>query len=295
MVEFAQQLIDGFGLGSEYALLALGIGLTFGVMRMVNFAHGELITVSAYVAYGLTLVGMDWWVLVPVIMATSIATSVALEMVAFRWVRGASDFAMLLMSFGVHFVVQAGFVMYVSASSRGFERPDWINRTTSVGGVRVEVVDIAVIVVAVVTLLVTLAILRKTIYGLAIRAAAENFDTARLLGVRSNLVIRSAFALAGLLAGVAAVLFLMRTGRAAPDAGLLPMLKGVLAALIGGLGRLQGAVLGGILLGIVEVQLVSRLPDELDGMVNGITFVLIALLFVFRPAGILRTRARERV
>ena len=295
MVEFAQQLIDGFGLGSEYALLALGIGLTFGVMRMVNFAHGELITVSAYVAYGLTLVGMDWWVLVPVIMATSIATSVALELVAFRWVRGASDFAMLLMSFGVHFVVQAGFVMYVSASSRGFERPDWINRTTSVGGVRVEVVDIAVIVVAVVTLLVTLAILRKTIYGLAIRAAAENFDTARLLGVRSNLVIRSAFALAGLLAGVAAVLFLMRTGRAAPDAGLLPMLKGVLAALIGGLGRLQGAVLGGILLGIVEVQLVSRLPDELDGMVNGITFVLIALLFVFRPAGILRTRARERV
>ena len=295
MVEFAQQLIDGLGLGSEYALLALGIGLTFGVMRMINFAHGELITVSAYTAYGLTLVGMDWWVLVPVIVATSIATSVALESVAFRGVRGASDFAMLLMSFGVHFVVQAGFVMYVSASSRGFDRPDWINRTVSLGAVRVEVVDVAVIAVTVITLLATLAILRKTIYGLAIRAAAENFDTARLLGVRSNLVIRTAFALAGLLAGVAAVLFLMRTGRAAPDAGLLPMLKGVLAALIGGLGRLQGAVIGGIVLGVVEVQLVSRLPDELDGMVDGITFVLIALLFIFRPAGILRTRTRERV
>ena len=295
MVEFVQQLIDGLGLGSEYALLALGIGLTFGVMRMINFAHGELITVSAYTAYGLTLVGMDWWVLVPVIVATSIATSVALELVAFRWVRGASDFAMLLMSFGVHFVVQAGFVMWVSASSRGFDRPDWINRTVALGAVRVEVVDVAVIAVTVITLLATLAILRKTIYGLAIRAAAENFDTARLLGVRSNLVIRTAFALAGLLAGVAAVLYLMRTGRAAPDAGLLPMLKGVLAALIGGLGRLQGAVIGGIVLGIVEVQLVSRLPDELDGMVNGITFVLIALLFIFRPAGILRTRTRERV
>jgi branched-chain amino acid transport system permease protein len=295
MVGFVQQLIDGLGLGSEYALLALGIGLTFGVMRMINFAHGELITVSAYTAYGLTLVGMDWWVLVPVIVASSIVTSVALELVAFRWVRGASDFAMLLMSFGVHFVVQAGFVMWVSASSRGFDRPDWINRTVSLGGVRVEVVDVAVIAVTLITLLATLAILRKTIYGLAIRAAAENFDTARLLGVRSNLVIRAAFALAGLLAGVAAVLFLMRTGRAAPDVGLLPMLKGVLAALIGGLGRLQGAVIGGILLGIVEVQLVSRLPDEFDGMVNGITFVLIALLFIFRPAGILRTRSRERV
>ena len=295
MIEFAQQLIDGLGLGSEYALLALGIGLTFGVMRMVNFAHGELITVSAYVAYGMALLGMDWWVLVPVIVATSIATSVALELVAFRWVRGASDFAMLLMSFGVHFVVQAGFVMYVSASSRSFDRPDWIARTVALGGVRVEVVDIAVIATAVVTLLATLAILRKTIYGLAIRAASENFDTARLLGVRSNLVIRSAFALAGLLAGVAAVLFLMRTGRAAPAAGLLPMLKGVLAALIGGLGRLQGAVIGGILLGIVEVQLISRLPESLDGMVNGITFVLIAVLFIFRPTGILRAGSTERV
>ncbi|MCE2511613.1 MAG: branched-chain amino acid ABC transporter permease, partial [Acidimicrobiia bacterium] len=159
----------------------------------------------------------------------------------------------------------------------------------------VEVVDVAVIAVTVVTLLGTLAILRKTIYGMAIRAAAEDFDTAQLLGVRSNLVIRSAFALAGLLAGVAAVLLLMRTGRAAPSAGLIPMLKGVLAALIGGLGRLQGAVVGGLVLGVVEVQLVSRLPDEVDGMVNGIVFVLIALLFIFRPAGMLQTAAAERV
>ena len=295
MVELVQQLIDGLGLGSEYALLALGIGLTFGVMRMINFAHGELITVSAYVAYGLTLLGLDWWALVPVIVATSIATSVALELVAFRWVRGASDFAMLLMSFGVHFVVQAGFVMYVSASARAFDRPSWINNTVSVGGVRVEVVDVAVIAVTVATLLATLAILRRTVYGMAIRAAAEDFDTAQLLGVRSNLVIRAAFALAGLLAGVAAVLLLMRTGRAAPAAGLLPMLKGVLAALIGGLGRLQGAVVGGLVLGVVEVQLVSRLPDEVDGMVNGIVFVLIALLFIFRPAGMLQTAAAERV
>ena len=195
----------------------------------------------------------------------------------------------------MHFVVQAGFVMYVSASSRAFDRPGWINNTVSLGGVRVEVVDVAVIAVTVATLLGTLAILRKTVYGMAIRAAAEDFDTAQLLGVRSNLVIRSAFALAGLLAGVAAVLLLMRTGRAAPAAGLIPMLKGVLAALIGGLGRLQGAVIGGLVLGVVEVQLVSRLPDEVDGMVNGIVFVLIALLFIFRPAGMLQTAAAERV
>ena len=294
MAEFLQQLVDGLGRGGEYALIALGVGLIFGVMHMVNFAHGELITVSAYVAYALTLTGATWWILVPAIIVTAVLSSIAVEFAAFRWVRSSSDFAMLLTSFGVHFVVQAAFVMFVSASSRHFHRPTWITSTVTVGGIHFEVVDIAVIAATAVSLAFAVWVLQRTVYGMAIRAAAEDFDTAQLLGVRANQVIRVAFALAGLLAGIAAVFFLMRTGRAAPSSGLIPMLKGVLAALIGGLGRLQGAVLGGLLLGLVEILLVSRLPDSLDGMVNGIVFVLVALLFIFRPSGILAFGTSQR-
>jgi branched-chain amino acid transport system permease protein len=132
-------------------------------------------------------------------------------------------------------------------------------------------------------------------FGLALRAAAEDFDTARLMGVRSNRVIRGAFILSGALAGIAAIFWLMRAGQTTPGAGLTPMLKGVLAALIGGLGSLRGAVIGGFALGLAEVLLRSRLPDDLAGLTDGVVFLLIALLFIFRPQGFITVASAERV
>lgn len=295
MTELVQQTVDGLGRGSEYALIALGIAVIFGVMHLVNFAHGELITVSAYVAYFLFTLELAWWVYAPVIVGTAVATSIAIEFVAFRWVRGAPDFTMLLTSFGVHFVVAALFVMFVSANVRNFDRPDWITNTISVGGVNLEVFDLVTIAVTAITLLATVYLLQRTMFGISLRAAAEDFDTARLMGIRSNRVIRGAFVLAGVLAGIAAVFVLMRTGRASPTAGLTPMLKGVLAALIGGLGSMGGAVLGGFALGLVEVLLLARLPDGWVGLTNGIVFLGIALLFTFRPQGLISVGHAERV
>jgi len=295
VTEFLQQLVDGLGRGSEYALLALGIAVIFGVMHLVNFAHGELITVSAYVTYSLSQAGLSWWILVPVIIATAVVTSVVIEFVAFRWVRGAPDFTMLLTSFGVHFLVAALFVMYVSANTQPFDRPSWIADVWEIGGIRFEIFDLVTIAVTIVTLILTVLLLQRTMFGVSLRAAAEDFDAARLMGIRSDKVIRGAFALAGLLAGIAAVFVLMRTGRAAPTVGLTPMLKGVLAALIGGLGSMQGAVLGGFVLGLVEVFLIARLPAGWTGLTNGVVFFLIALLFVFRPGGLINVGTAERV
>jgi branched-chain amino acid transport system permease protein len=295
VTEFAQQVVDGLGRGSEYALIALGIAVIFGVMHLVNFAHGELITVSAYVTYWMFTVDLSWWAYTPAIIGTAIVTSVVIEFVAFRWVRGTSDFTMLLTSFGVHFVVQAIFVMYVSANFRVFDRPDWIVDTIEVGGVRFEVFDLVTIAVTAVTLVATVLVLQRTMFGVSLRAAAEDFDAARLMGVRSDRVIRGAFALAGALAGISAIFVLMRTGQASPTAGLTPMLKGVLAALIGGLGSLPGAVLGGFALGLAEVFLIARLPDAWAGLTNGVVFMMIALLFVFRPGGLISVSRAERV
>ncbi|HSL58334.1 MAG TPA: branched-chain amino acid ABC transporter permease [Acidimicrobiales bacterium] len=296
MTELLQNLVDGLGRGSIYALIALGIAVIFGVMHLVNFAHGELITVSAYVAYWmLTSEIAEWWLVVPAVFLTAIITSVVIEFVAFRWVRGAPDFTMLLTSFGVHFVVQALFVMFVSANLRQFPRPGWIFDTWKIFGVSFEVVDVLTIVVTAVTLVATVLLLKRTMFGIALRAAAEDFDAARLMGVRSDRVIRGAFALAGALAGVAAVFWLMRTGQAEPSAGITPMLKGVLAAIIGGLGSLGGAVLGGLALGLAEVLLRTWLPESVVGLTDGFVFVLIALLFIFRPQGFIAVRKAERV
>ena len=295
MIELLQNLIDGLGRGSIYALLALGVAVVFGVMHLLNFAHGELITVSGYAAYAASQQGWSWYLIAPLIVACAVTTSLLIERIAFSRVRGESDFTLLLTSFGVHFVVSAVFLLYVSASVKTYSRPGWVTNTYSVGPLNIEVFDTVVIVVTIITLIGTTMLLQRTMFGLALRAAAADFDTARLMGVKSDSVIRGAFALSGLLAGIAGVFWLMRSGSTTPSAGIDPMLKGVLAALIGGLGSLRGAVLGGFALGLTEVLLRSRLPDSIASLTEGVVFVLIALLFILRPQGLVTVTHAERV
>ncbi len=295
MAELLQNLIDGLGRGSIYALLALGVAVIFGVMHLLNFAHGELITVSGYATFWALDAGWSWYLVVPLIVLVSVATSLVIERVAFSRVRGADDFTLLLTSFGVHFVVSAIFLLYVSASVKTFSRPAWVTDTFAVGSLRIEVFDAVVIGVTVLALIGTSVLLQRTMFGLALRAAAADFDTARLMGVRSDSVIRGAFALSGTLAGIAGIFWLMRAGATVPTAGVNPMLKGVLAALIGGLGSLRGAVLGGLALGMAEVLLRSRLPDSVASLTEGVVFLLIALLFIFRPQGLVAVAHAERV
>ncbi len=295
MIELTQNLIDGIGRGSIYALLALGIAVIFGVMHLLNFAHGELITISGYATYAAFQSGWSWYLVAPMIIIVSVLASIAVERIAFSHVRGASDFTLLLTSFGVHFVVSAMFLMYVSAGVKSFSRPGWVANTYAVGPITVEVFDTVVIVVTIVTLIATAALLQRTMFGLALRAAAADFDTARLMGVNSNSVIRGAFALSGLLAGIAAIFWLMRSGSVTPTAGIDPMLKGVLAALIGGLGSLRGAVIGGLVLGIAEVLVRTQLPLGIANLTEGVVFLMIAVLFIFRPQGIINVAHAERV
>lgn len=295
MTQLVQNLVDGLGRGSIYALLALGVAVIFGVMHLLNFAHGELITVSGYATYWAINQGWSWWLIAPLIIVVAVATSLAIEWVAFSRVRGAGDFTLLLTSFGVHFLVSAIFLLYVSASVKNFSRPGWVTNTYSIGSLNIEWFDTVVILVTAITLIGTTWLLQRTMFGLALRAAAADFDTARLMGVKSNSVIRGAFALSGLLAGIAGIFWLMRAGSTTPSAGIDPMLKGVLAALIGGLGSLRGAVLGGFALGMAEVLLRSWLPGSIANLTSGVVFVLIALLFIFRPGGLINVAHAERV
>lgn len=295
MTELLQQLVDGLGRGSEYALIALGIAVMFGVMHLVNFAYGVLVTVGGYGAYVVLDAGRSWWVAVLAVMLAAVVTSVVTELVAFRRVRGADDATMLLTSFGLFFVVAALFVMFAGPNVKNFDRPSWVTDTVKLGSIRLEVFDLVTLGVSAVTLAITAYIVRRTMFGISLRAAAADFDAARLMGVRSDRVIQGAFALAGLLAGIASVFILMRSGRTSPTFGESAMLKGILAALIGGLGSLSGAVIGGFTLGLVEVLLIARLPDDLVGLTNGVVFLLIAVLFTFRPGGIVSVRHAERV
>lgn len=296
MTTFVQSLVDGLGRGSTYALLALGITLIFGVMHLVNFAHAELITVGAYVAYFLSTNGFDWWLIAPAIVVAAVIASVATELIAFRWVRNASPFTLLLTSFALERLSHALWAVFVSPTKKSFAGPDWVFNTVEIGDVRFEVMDIVTIVVTAVVLAVTAFVFRRTLFGISVRGASEDFDAARLMGVRANGVIVSAFAYAGLLAGVAAVLILMRSPSAEPALGSDWLIKAVVAAIIGGLGSFTGAVVGGLGLGLAEVLFRGYLPEGvLERLTDAFVFVLIAVLFIIRPQGLFTVRTAERV
>lgn len=295
MTVLIQQLIDGLSRGGTYALLALGLAVIFGIMRLVNFAHGELITVTAYAMFFLLLAGSSWWLVVPLAVLAAVAASVGTERIAFRRVRGADVFTMLLTSFGLGIIIQALFRMYVSATPQQFTRPEWIFDRVRVLGVSLEIYSLVVIAITAGVLLATAWLVQRTTFGVSMRAAAEDFDAARLMGVRADRTIAGVFALAGLLAGVAGVLLLIRSGTASPAMGITPLLKGLVAAIVGGLGSLGGAVAAGLLLGVSEVLIRSLLPGHLEGLTDGVIFALIAILFTVRPQGLFTVVHAERV
>ena len=295
MTQLVQNLVDGLGRGSTYALFALGITLIFGVMHLVNFAHGELLTISAYTTYWLSTRGLGWWVAVPAILVVSVLSSMAMERVAFRRVRGASPFTLQLTSFALEILLHAIWQITVSAKLRQFPKPEFAFNTIEVAGIRFEVMDIVTIVVTALVLVGTMWVFRRTMFGIAVRGASEDFDAARLMGVRANRVISGAFAFAGLLAGIASVLMLMRLGAAKPDMGSEPLLKAVIAAIIGGLGSFSGAVIGGLALGVAEAMFRSYLPSDISGLTDAFVFALIALLFIVRPQGLFNVTSAERV
>jgi branched-chain amino acid transport system permease protein len=296
VTNLVQSVVDGLGRGSTYALLALGISLIFGVMHLVNFAHAELITVGAYVAYWLRTMDVGWWLLVPAILVSATLASMFVELVGFRWVRNSSPFTMLLTSFAIERLSHALWQVFAGPKRKTFAGPSWAFDTWEIGGIRFEVMDFVTIGVTGAVLALTALVFTRTMFGISVRASSEDFDAARLMGVRANRVISGAFGYAGFLAGVAAVVILMRSPTAEPALGADWLLKAVVAAIIGGLGSFSGAVVGGLALGLAEVLFRSYLPDgTTERLTDAFVFVLIALLFVVRPAGLFKVTTAERV
>jgi len=298
MTKLLQSLVDGLGVGSTYALLALGISVIFGVMHLVNFAHGELITVGAYVSYFFFLHGGSWWWMPVVIIGSAVLASAATELLAFRWVRTASPFTLLLTSFALERLSHALWQIFVSPKQRAFPKPSWVFNQFKVADVNFEVMDVVTIAVTAATLALTAVVFKRTLFGISVRGAAEDFDAARLMGVRANRVISGAFAFAGLLAGVAACLIVMRTPAAEPSMGADWLLKAVIAAVIGGLGSFTGAVVGGLVLGLLETLSRVYLPDIAEGwdrFSTAAVYIVIAAFFVIRPEGVFKVSRAERV
>lgn len=295
MTDVFQQILNGVSLGATYALLALGLAIVFSILHLVNFAHGELITIPAYVMLGLYAAGLPWFVFAPAGVIAGVVAALVMERLAFRPVRHASPTTMLLTSFGLSIFIQSFLQILVSPRPQALPQPEWLRSSFLLGGLRVQSEHLLTIGVTAAALVGLVVLLRRSVIGTAMRAAAEDFDAVRLMGIKANRVVASAFALSGGLAGVAAVLILSRRGTVSPHMGLMPVLSAFVANVIGGIGNLWGAVLGGFLLGFVEVALRAWLPSQVAGFTTGFLFLFVGILLLFKPEGLFGARTAVRV
>jgi branched-chain amino acid transport system permease protein len=291
MEYFVQQFLNALAFGSEYALLALGLAVVFSIMRLLNFAHGEVISVAGYsvllaMSFGLSAP----WIAVLLPIAAAAGVSLALERVAFRPVRNAPATTGMLTAFGVSIMMQNLLQLLVSARPQAVPLLNGLSTTWYIGGYAVSSLQVLELLAAIVSISALVIFLNRSNLGIAMRAASRDFATVRLMGIKANRVIALAFAISGMLAGVATVFILARRGGVSPDMGFALVLKAFVACVIGGFGSLAGAAVGGMLLGFIEVGLLVALPQEYGGLKDALTYVIVIAILVYRPAGLLGAR-----
>ena len=291
-----QTLSDAVGLGAIYALMAVGIGLVFGVLRLVNFAYGQLVMAGAY-----TLAFTSAWP-VPLSIAACfgvvVALSLAMEAVVFRPLRGQSPAVMLVTTFAIAFLLQAiALIIDLRDNTLGEVAASItsLNEPISVGGVDIRKITLVSVAVAAFALLALALLLTRTTIGLHTRAAATDFRTARLLGVRANRVIAFSVVLSGLLAAAVAVMMTVQFPLVSPDFALRDTIVVLVGVVVGGIDRLWTATLGGFTIGFVSGVLNGALPTDKTVYLPSAVFALVILVLLLRPAGLFAWGRRAAV
>lgn len=293
-MSFVQLLIDATALGALLALVAMGIALVFGVMRLVNFAYGELITIGAF-----TLVLTKGWPIVLRVLAAFvvvIASSLLMEVI-FRPLRTATAATMLVATFALSFLLQNMFLFIFGPQGETIEFLAPLNRAIEIGDLRIRWITIIAIALGAVLLGFMSWLLGKTSVGLQMRAAAADFTTARILGVRAGRVIMLAFVLSGFLAAAVTLVLAVQRPLATPNYGFVVLVPALVGVVVGGLGKLLPATLGGFAIGFATVILADFLPSGSRVFLNSVLFAIVIIVLLVRPDGLFtgRTGVAERV
>lgn len=296
---FLQQLINGIVQGSIYALIALGYTMVYGVLRLINFAHGDVFMVGAYVGF-YTAARLHFnepsiTSFIIVLIASMIGAALlgaAIERFAYKPVRQYSRLTSLITAIGVSLLLEYGGQYFFGATPKSFPELMKISNIQLFGNVTISNDSVLIIVVSFLLMLMLNAIVFKTKMGKAMRAVSFNLDVSKLMGINTDVVIVFTFMLGSALAAAAGVLYSVHFGKIEPLMGLLTGLKAFVAAVLGGIGNITGAVLGGLLLGIAEIMVAGYVSSTYK---DAIAFIILILVLLVRPAGLLGSVAREKV
>ncbi len=284
---FLQQLINGISLGSLYALVAIGYTLVYGILRLINFAHGDVLMAGCYFAfYAVLIFSLPWWISFPAAILLTALLGIAIDRGAYLPVRKGPRISALITAIGVSFLLENVALVVFGGRPKPFHRPPIFGEILDWHGLRLLSLSVWIPVVTLALVLIQLHIIYRTRTGRAMRAISRDMETVRLMGVDVNRVVSVTFALGSASAAAGGIMWALKFPLIDPYMGVIPGLKAFVAAVLGGIGNVPGAALGGLLLGMIEIFIAVLLPS-LAGYKDAFAFLILIAILLFRPTGII--------
>jgi len=292
---FLQQLANALSLGSLYALISIGYTMVYGILRLINFAHGDVFMLGAYLAfYGAGMFLLPWWASVVIAIVLTTLFGIGLERTAYRPLRDSPKISIMVSAIGASFLLESLGTVVFGGRPKGVQVPDVLNTVVNMGGVSVLSVSLVIPVVTFAALAILLWIVNRTKTGMAMRAVSTDLDAARLMAIDVNKIVSFTFGMGSFLAALGGILWSYKYPQLNPLMGMMPGIKCFIAAVVGGIGNIAGAVLGGFLLGFLELMIVAFFP-QLSGYRDAFAFVLLIIVLLVKPTGLLGKNQTEKV
>ncbi|WP_313163470.1 branched-chain amino acid ABC transporter permease [Sedimentibacter sp.] len=292
---FMQQLANGISIGSLYALIAIGYTMVYGILRLINFAHGDIFMMAAYfMIFSMINFRLPWYVSIIIVIAFTVLLGVIIEKAAYRPLRNAPRMSIMISAIGVSFLLENLATYLFTGVPKGFPDIAFLTKAIRIGNISLTVATLLTPIITIILLYVVLFVTNKTKIGMAMRASSVDFETARLMGININRVISTTFIIGSGLAAIGAILWGSKYPSIYPLVGVMPGLKCFIAAVLGGIGNTTGAVLGGFILGMAEIMLVTFLP-ALTGYRDAIAFIILIVVLLVKPTGLLGEKVTDKV
>lgn len=290
-----QNLVNGISLGSLYALLAIGYTMVYGILRLINFAHGDIFMLSTYIAfYSVITFLLPWWVAFLIAIIITALLGIILERSAYRPLRSSPRISIMISAIGASFLIENLAIVIFGGRPKAFPIPDLFSHVLVIGGISISIITIIIPVITVVALVILNYIINKTKTGMAMRAVSKDYDAAKLMGININTIISFTFGTGSALAAIGGIMWGLRYPQLNPLMGVMPGLKCFIAAVIGGIGSIKGAVLGGFILGLGEIAIVAS-SAALSGYRDAFAFVLLIVILLIKPTGLMGQNTAEKV
>ena len=288
---FAQHLLTGISLGGAYALIAIGYTMVYGILRLINFAHGDIFMISGYFMI-FAMASFPWFIAIPVALIGTVILGVVIEKAAYKPLRSAPRMSIMISAIGVSYLLENLATYLFTAIPKAYPEIPFLKKILTFGGITTSLVTLLTPVLTVVLVVLLMQLINHTKIGMAMRAVSKDTEASRLMGIKVDHTISMTFIIGCLLAGIGAVLYFTDRMTVYPYSGSLPGLKCFVAAVLGGIGSIPGAVIGGFIIGICETFLVAFGYSTFS---DAFTFLLLIIILLVRPTGLFGEAATDKV